>query len=121
MAKKCKKNSVYYLFINLIVFLKKNREQNVIYFSFISFQTDENSENGCPPYDNNNKEVKNGETVPVEDPQNLTGKCLTLPSKLDLKNIAWNELDELLQVMHFFIFVILREVLDHYFNKINLK
>ncbi|KAK9506290.1 hypothetical protein O3M35_008252 [Rhynocoris fuscipes] len=53
-------------------------------------------ENGCS---DNNKEVTNGEETPtVDDTQNLAGKCLTLPSKLDLKNIAWNELDELLQV-----------------------
>ncbi|KAF6208288.1 hypothetical protein GE061_016742 [Apolygus lucorum] len=38
--------------------------------------------------------MKNGN----EPHQNLAGKCLTLPSKLDLKNIQWNELDELLQV-----------------------
>ncbi|KAL1117780.1 hypothetical protein AAG570_004095 [Ranatra chinensis] len=30
--------------------------------------------------------------------QNLAGKSLTLPPKLDLKNIVWDELDDLLQV-----------------------
>uniref|UniRef100_A0A023F2L5 Putative ras gtpase effector rassf2 n=1 Tax=Triatoma infestans TaxID=30076 RepID=A0A023F2L5_TRIIF len=76
------------------------RKRNSCRYSGINgfgVKTDENSENGCPPFDNN-KDSKNGETIPIEDTQNLTGKCLTLPSKLDLKNIAWNELDELLQV-----------------------
>jgi hypothetical protein len=33
--------------------------------------------------------------------QNLAGKSLTLPPKLDIKSIEWDELDDLLQVFFF--------------------
>ncbi|CAB0004351.1 unnamed protein product [Nesidiocoris tenuis] len=41
---------------------------------------------------------KKPESPTADELQNLAGKCLTLPSKLDLKNLQWNELDDLLQV-----------------------
>lgn len=51
------------------------------------------------------KQYENGKSQPEEskvvepDPTlNLEGKSLTLPSKLDLNKIEWNEIDELLQV-----------------------
>lgn len=57
--------------------------------------------NGLPE-----KHLENGSVQPSEGPkpetadeaQNLAGKSLTLPSKLDINKIEWNELDELLQV-----------------------
>ncbi|XP_014262185.1 ras association domain-containing protein 4 [Cimex lectularius] len=65
----------------------------------------ESYENGSTtPNEQNNAELKNGSTAassPMageDDSQNLTGKSLTLPSKLDLKNLEWNEIDDLLQV-----------------------
>lgn len=51
---------------------------------------------------------KSDEEAPAQDATspNLAGKCLTLPSKLDIKNIEWDQLDQLLKVRHtpFFLF-----------------